>query len=351
MTEETSYLTYPWIEKYRPVYLSSIKGQNEIISMLRQNFLEKKDIPHTLFYGPSGVGKTTTILSIINEYKKFIEELNKDLEEKIEIRSMELNATDERGIQIIRDKVKNFSRIAVDSQRKIPFKLVILDEADFLTHDAQTALRRIMEINSKETRFCLICNNVNKIISPILSRCSIFIFREIDTKEIYNHLTEIYVKEKKAKGFSVEDINLSEKEKDINMIAIYSMGDMRKAINILQAYVTTGENNKYLKYFTSAIDDDILENIVSIITKKDENIILKIQEIVSDIIDSSYKITYILSLLYNNLIKDNSLELEGKKRSLLCLQITKTEQKLKENSNSYLQLLRLFTQMYYIINY
>ena len=147
-----------------------------------------------------------------------------------------------------------------------------------------------MEINSKETRFCLICNNVNKIISPILSRCSIFIFREIDTKEIYNHLTEIYVKEKKAKGFSVEDINLSEKEKDINMIAIYSMGDMRKAINILQAYVTTGENNKYLKYFTSAIDDDILENIVSIITKKDENIILKIQEIVSDIIDSSYKI-------------------------------------------------------------
>jgi len=345
MSEQTSYLSYPWIEKYRPEFLSNVKGQNQIINMLKKNFLERKDIPHILFYGPSGVGKTSTVLAIINEYKKFLEDINKgkDIDDKIEMKTMELNATDERGIQIIRDKVKNFSRISVDVKRKIPFNLVILDEADFLTHDAQTALRRIMEINSKETRFCLICNNVNKIIDPILSRCSIFIFKEISKKDIEKNLVEIYEKERKTK------IN-EESLENIKLISKYAMGDMRKAVNILQAYVTTGENKDYLKYFTSAIDESILEELLKIIIKKRSDGISLIQKKVRELLDESYKINYILSLLYNKLVKNNDFKLEGKERSLICLQITKTEQKLNENSNSYLQLLRLFSKIYYIIN-
>ena len=207
-----------WVEKYRPKVLSELVNQKDIKGSLSGLIKNQSEIPHLLFSGSAGVGKTTTAICVSRE---ILGDVWRDF-------TLELNASDERGINMVRERVKKFSRFAgFDSQ--IPFKIIILDEADEMTADAQTALRRIIEDTAKFCRFILIANNISKIIDPIQSRCAVFKFTRIEEKDIIEQLKIISKKEK----IKVDD-------KGLNEITKYAKGDMRHAINLLQAVASTG---------------------------------------------------------------------------------------------------------------
>ena len=200
-----------WTEKYRPAKLRDIKGQPDVISRL-QAFVKAKSMPHLLFAGPAGVGKTCAAIAIAKEL------YGPPWRESI----LDLNASDERGIDVIRHKVKDFARTRAVA--KVPFKLIYLDESDALTKEAQHALRRIMEDYTVATRFILACNYSSKIISPIQSRCAIFRFKPLDKDASADILKQIAKKE-----------GLKLAAEAIDLIYAASAGDMRKAENILQA--------------------------------------------------------------------------------------------------------------------
>ena len=207
-----------WVEKYRPKNLTDLVNQKEVKGSLSGLIKNESEMPHLLFSGSAGVGKTTTAICISHQ---ILGDSWKDY-------TLELNASDERGINMVRERVKKFSRFAgLDSQ--IPFKIIILDEADEMTSDAQTALRRIIEDTAKFCRFILIANNISKIIDPIQSRCAVFKFTRIDEKEIIDQLKIISQKEK-----------VKVDEKGLKEITNYAGGDMRHAINLLQAVASTG---------------------------------------------------------------------------------------------------------------
>ena len=176
-----------------------------------------------LFYGPPGTGKTSTILALAKELYG---------PELIKSRVLELNASDERGISIVREKVKDFARTQLTNPPPgyksrypcPPFKIIILDEADSMTQDAQSALRRTMETYSKITRFCLICNYVTRIIDPLASRCSKFRFKSLDQGNARRRLGDIA----RLEGVPVEDAA-------VDALIKCSDGDLRKAITFLQS--------------------------------------------------------------------------------------------------------------------
>jgi replication factor C small subunit len=207
-----------WAEKYRPQSLDKIINQKEIVSRLK-TFVDEKNLPHLLFVGPAGVGKTTSILALARDlygpgYRNFI---------------LELNASDERGIGVIREKVKNFARTAAMAS-PVSFKILIMDEADHLTSDAQHALRRTMEIYTRTCRFCLLGNYSENIIDPVQSRCSIFRFSPLEEPDLKSYIQEIADKE-----------NLDIVDEGLDAIYQASKGDVRKAINLLQAAAANGK--------------------------------------------------------------------------------------------------------------
>ncbi|NJK77698.1 MAG: replication factor C small subunit [Nanoarchaeota archaeon] len=234
-----------WVEKYRPSKLSEIVNQTEIIGSLEALIKDPTDMPHLMFSGSAGVGKTTTALCIS---RQILGEYAKDY-------TLELNASDERGIGMVREKVKKFSRFA--GMVDVPFKIIILDEADEMTSDAQTALRRIIEDTAKYCRFILIANNISKIIDPIQSRCATFKFTSIPEEDIINHLESIAKKEK-----------VKTDKKGLKAIYDYSEGDLRHAINLMQATASIGEisedNVKASAGLTKTTDvDDVLKMALS----------------------------------------------------------------------------------------
>jgi len=228
-----------WVEKYRPSKLSEIVNQKEIIGSLEALIKDPTDMPHLMFSGSAGVGKTTTALCIS---RQILGEYAKDY-------TLELNASDERGIGMVREKVKKFSRFA--GMVDVPFKIIILDEADEMTSDAQTALRRIIEDTAKYCRFILIANNISKIIDPIQSRCATFKFTSIPEEDVINHLESIAKKEK-----------VKTDKKGLKAIYDYSEGDLRHAINLMQATASIGEisevNVKSSAGLTKTSDVDIV---------------------------------------------------------------------------------------------
>ena len=207
-----------WVEKYRPTKLTEVIDQEEIIGSLGSLLKNQSEMPHLLFSGSAGVGKTTVALCLL---KQILGDQWKDS-------SLELNASDERGINMVRERVKKFSRFA-GFDTKIPFKIIILDEADEMTPDAQTALRRIIEDTAKFCRFILIANNISKIIAPIQSRCAVFKFTSIPEKLIISHLKTIAKKEK-----------VKTDDKGLKAVSDYSNGYLRHAINLFQTAASLG---------------------------------------------------------------------------------------------------------------
>jgi replication factor C small subunit len=210
-----------WVEKYRPSTLDQIVNQTDIIRGL-QNLIQKpNEIPHIIFAGPAGVGKTTAALCIAKEL----------LGEHWRRDTLELNASDERGIKMVRERVKEFAAVMKFSSGKEmndrPFRIIILDEADEMTSEAQTALRRIIEDSSRTTRFIFICNYLSQIIEPIQSRCVIFRFTRLPKQDVVNYLSEICRQE----GIKFD-------EKALSKIYDSTSGDLRHSINILQSAAT-----------------------------------------------------------------------------------------------------------------
>ena len=232
-----------WVEKYRPKKISDLVNQKEIMGSLNALLKNQSEMPHLLFSGSAGVGKTSTAICISRDI------LGKHWQDY----SLELNASDERGIGMVREKVKKFSRFAgLDTE--IPFKIIILDEADEMTSDAQTALRRIIEDTAKYCRFILIANNLSKIIEPIQSRCVVFKFTRISNKEISSQLKFIAQKEK-----------IKADEKGLETICDYADGDIRHAINILQAAASRG-----------SIDVSGVKSVIGLTKTKDVQDVLKL---------------------------------------------------------------------------
>ncbi|KFM20814.1 Replication factor C small subunit protein [Marine Group I thaumarchaeote SCGC AAA799-D07] len=232
-----------WVEKYRPKKISELVNQKEIVNSIKSLLKNQSEMPHLLFSGSAGVGKTTTALCISREI----------LGEYWQDYTLELNASDERGINMVRERVKKFSRFA-GLDTKIPFKVIILDEADEMTSDAQTALRRIIEDASKICRFILIANNLSKIISPIQSRCVVFKFTKISDKEIITQLKSITQKEK-----------IKSDEKGLAAICNYTEGDLRYSINILQATASSGN-----------VTESAVKSVVGLTKTKDVQDVLKL---------------------------------------------------------------------------
>ncbi|MEM4254771.1 MAG: replication factor C small subunit [Candidatus Norongarragalinales archaeon] len=207
----------PWVEKYRPRKLRDIIGHKPIVERL-EHFVKSKNLPNMLFAGRAGIGKTTAALALANEL------YGEDISQCF----AELNASDERGIDVVRGKIKDFARsIPLAS---VDFKIILLDEADSLTPDAQQALRRTMEAYSKNCRFILSCNYSSRIIEPIQSRCAVFRFKSLEDSEIKGIVEEIAKKE--AVGMD---------GKALEAIAYVSEGDARKAINCLQGSAEKGK--------------------------------------------------------------------------------------------------------------
>lgn len=199
-----------WTEKYRPVRLNEIVGQEHIVKSLKA-YAATGSVPHLLFSGPAGTGKTTCALALVKEL------YNEKWRENFE----ELNASDERGLDVVRGRIKNFARTAPLGGAR--FKVIFLDEADALTSDAQAALRRTMERYTATCRFILSCNYSSKIIEPIQSRCVVFRFAPVNEENIERHLAKIAKKE-------VIEIT----EDGMKSLLYVAEGDLRRAINALQ---------------------------------------------------------------------------------------------------------------------
>lgn len=212
-----------WVEKYRPTHLDQIINQKEIVKGLENLLKRPNELPHLLFTGSSGIGKTTTALCLARQL------LGKNWKRD----TLELNESDERGIKMVRERVKEFAsimKLSINQEKdEKPFKIIILDEADEMTSEAQTALRRIIEDSAKTTRFIFICNYLSHIIEPIQSRCVIFRFSKVSEDEIVEYLANIC----RSEGIKFE-------EKALRKIYEHTNGDLRYSINILQAASASG---------------------------------------------------------------------------------------------------------------
>jgi len=224
----------PWVEKYRPQTLDEVVGQDHIIQRLKR-YVEEGSMPNLMFTGPAGVGKTTTALALAKSM----------LGEYWRQNFLELNASDARGIDTVRNDIKNFSRLkSVGS----PFRIIFLDEVDNMTKDAQHALRREMEMYTKTASFILSCNYSSKIIDPIQSRCAIFRFAPIKGGQIIKRLEII-----------AEAENIDANKGALESIVYFAEGDMRRAVNILQASSTMEKE----------ITEDSVQEVVSKVKPRD----------------------------------------------------------------------------------
>lgn len=305
-----------WTEKYRPKSLSEVIGQHHIIPHLR-TFVENRSLPHCLFAGPAGCGKTTTALCIANEMFR----------DQWKSNFLELNASDERGIDTIRVKVKDFARTLPISGL---FKIVYLDEADALTKDAQHALRRTMEMYSNICRFILACNYSGKIIPPIQSRTAVFRFSSLSQDDVSGYLRRIAKSE-----------NLKTDEDVFPLIHDLSEGDMRKAINILQVAST----NK-------SIDKDVIYSVTS---KMETALVRGMLELA---LAGKFREARasLLSLLYDkglageDIIKDihkqvMNIDIDEKSRLAMIEKVGEYEFRLTEGSNPQIQIEALLAQI------
>ncbi|MBU90487.1 replication factor C small subunit [Candidatus Woesearchaeota archaeon] len=306
-----------WTEKYRPKDFSEIKGQKEIVRRIKA-FVELQNIPHLLFAGPAGVGKTTLALVIVK--KLFKDSWHQNF--------LELNASDERGIDIIRSKVKDFARTRAIGD--VPFKIIYLDECDALTREAQQALRRTMENYTQTTRFILSANYSSKIIDPIQSRCAMFRFKPLDKKEIFAVIEKI---EKD------ENIKINEKAKEA--LFNISEGDARKINNILQSSAAVSKD----------ITEEVIYSMASFARPKEVDEVLKLA-LANKFVDARNKLMDVMlnyGLSGLDIIKQIqqeilNLDIDNEKKMLLMEKCGEIEFRLTEGSDEFIQLEALLSQ-------
>jgi len=334
----------PWIEKYRPRSVEDVAYQDEVISVL-QKCIAGADLPNLLFYGPPGTGKTSTILAASRQL--FGPELYKD-------RVLELNASDERGISVIRDKVKKFSQLTAagtrsDGKPTPPFKIVILDEADSMTKDAQSALRRTMEKETKTTRFCLICNYVSRIIGPITSRCAKFRFKTLASDILTSRLKAIC----EAEGVAAE-------EEALDALLAASEGDMRRAIMYLQSAsrlcgasqpesIMSGSTQTQMEE-PGSITQDVIYNIAGVVPSDLVKKVIgtcstdsyeELDKVVKNLILEGYAASQVLSQMFDHLVTMDTLS--DKQKAVIFEKMAVTDKCLMDGADEYLQLMALFS--------
>jgi len=306
-----------WTEKYRPKDFSEIKGQKEIVKRIKA-FVEMQNIPHLLFTGPAGVGKTT--LSLVIAKKLFGDSWHQNF--------LELNASDERGIDIVRNKVKDFARTKAIGD--VPFKIIYLDEADALTREAQQALRRTMENYTQTTRFIISCNYSSKIIDPIQSRCAMFRFKPLDKKEIFA-IIEGIEKEEKIK------VNEKAKEALFNV----SEGDARRINNVLQSSAAISKD----------ITEEIIYSMASFARPKEVDEVLKLA-LANKFVDARNKLMDVMlnyGLSGIDIIKQIqqeilNLDIDNEKKMILMEKCGEIEFRMTEGSDEFIQLETLLSQ-------
>jgi replication factor C subunit 2/4 len=360
----------------RPKSLDDVTAQDHTVTVLRRN-LQSANLPHMLFYGPPGTGKTSTVLALAKQLYG---------PELIKTRVLELNASDERGISIVREKVKDFARMqlsnppsgpAGEEYRKKypcpPYKIIVLDEADSMTQDAQSALRRTMETYSKITRFCLVCNYVTRIIDPLASRCSKFRFKSLDEGNAGKRLEDIA---------RLEDVKMEEGV--VNTLLRCSEGDLRKAITYLQsaarlvgAVQTKPEGDKKRKRKTVGDDEDDdamdvdgaskgsdiavsvqhIEEIAGVIPtvtidglltamqpSSKGTVYSRVSKAVEDLVAEGWSATTLTTQLYDQIIiADESIGDWQKSRIVLCF--SETDKRLVDGSDEHLTILDLCLQV------
>ena len=300
-----------WTEKYRPEKFEGVIGQKDIVKRLKA-FVEHRNMPHLLFAGPAGVGKTTLSLVIVKEM--YGESWNENF--------LELNASDERGIDVVRVKVKEFARTKAIGD--VPFKIIYLDECDALTREAQQALRRTMENYTTTCRFILSCNYSSKIIEPIQSRCAVFRFKPLEKEELLKIIDRVMHK---------ESLKLDEDAKDA-LIQV-SEGDCRRLENILQACSVMG----------SKVSKELVFEVAAFAEPKEVTDILE-YSIKSDFIKAKSKLldvmlTYGLSGL--DIIKQLqkeiwNLKIDANKKLEMIKDCAECEFRMVEGSDEYVQL-------------
>ncbi len=300
-----------WTEKYRPQTFDEVKGQQEIINKVKA-FVETGSMPHLLFSGPAGVGKTTLSLVIAKQL------FGKNWRQNV----LELNASDERGIDIVRVKVKDFARTKAIGD--VPFKLIYLDESDALTKEAQQALRRTMENYTKTCRFILSCNYSSKIIDPIQSRCAVFRFKPLAKEDIFQMIDKLSAE---------ENLTVSEDAKEA--LFEVSNGDCRRLENVMQSCAVIKKD----------LDAELVYSMASVAKPKEVKELLGIAAC-GDFLASRKKL---LDLMLNyglagiDVIKQIQkgiwdLELDDRKKVELIDKCGETEFRMVEGSDEYVQL-------------
>ncbi|KAL2178526.1 P-loop containing nucleoside triphosphate hydrolase protein [Thermothelomyces heterothallicus CBS 202.75] len=339
----------PWVEKYRPKKLSDVTAQDHTITVLERT-LQASNLPHMLFYGPPGTGKTSTILALAKEL--YGPELMKS-------RVLELNASDERGISIVREKVKDFARTQLTNPPPgyksrypcPPFKIIILDEADSMTQDAQSALRRTMETYSKITRFCLICNYVTRIIDPLASRCSKFRFKSLDQGNARRRLEDIA----KLEGVPIDD-------GAVDALIKCSDGDLRKAITFLQSAArlvgasaaTAGGRDegdkmdvdkktvtaKVVEDIAGVIPDDTIQKLVQAMRPRTAGETYQaIAKMVEDMVADGWSAGQTLSQLHQAIVHDETIP--DVQKNKIVLVFSEIDKRLVDGADEHLSILDL----------
>ena len=299
-----------WTEKYRPRKLEEVAGQNAIINNL-QSYVRSKNLPHLIFSGPAGVGKTAAAVAMVKEL----------YEDTWAENFTELNASDERGIEVVRNKIKNFARTMPIGDAA--FKIIFLDEADALTDAAQAALRRTMEKYSGTCRFIFSCNYSSKIIEPIQSRCSVYRFKPLSYDAVASRVKYIADKE-----------NLKLSEETIKAINYVSLGDMRRAVNALQsAAVLSSEIKPEMIYEITATARP--EEIEELIKEALGNKFFDALNMMEELVDKGISGDEILAQMHRVVI---NMDIPAKKKVELMDRIGEADYRITEGANERIQL-------------
>jgi len=308
----------PWVEKYRPVNLEDIVSNENIIKQLKI-ISQKGNIPHMILSGSPGTGKTSSIICLAKMLLKneFINAF------------LELNASDERGIEIIRNKITLFCKKKITLPEG-SHKIIFLDEVDSMTSTAQQALRRIIELHATTTRFVMACNTSSKIIEAIQSRCSVIRFNKLDDESIKKRLITIC---------DEEDIKYTEN-------ALYSLilntnGDMRRAINNLQAIATTYSEvtEETVNNMIDKLDNMIIEKLIKEFLNNNFD---EAHNIVKELIECGYSSLDIVQIIF---LRVKDLEMDYKKKLQILSYIGDTQMNLINGGDSYLQLTALISRI------